>query len=97
VLALTRDLPCWEQSEKSLLEQAVWLHHRAVWIHPFSNGNGRWARLLADIWLKRHKMTPISWPESIGQESPIRSDYLKALKAADNGNFGPLIAMHTNT
>ena len=52
VLALTRDLPCWGESGMSLLEQAVQLHYRAVWIHPFWNGNGRWARLLANIWLQ---------------------------------------------
>ena len=79
----------------SLVEQAVRLHYRAVWIHPFSNGNGRWARLLANIWLRRHKSPLILWPEeSIGQESPIRNDYLKALKAADDGDFGPLLALH---
>ena len=37
-----------------LSEQAVLLHHRAVQIHPFENGNGRWSRLLANIWLKKH-------------------------------------------
>ena len=79
----------------SLLEQATRLHHRAAWIHPFWNGNGRWARLLANIWLRRHKAPLVHWPdESIGQESPIRNDYLMALKAADNGDFGPLLALH---
>jgi Fic family protein len=79
----------------SLLEQAAQLHYRAVWIHPFANGNGRWARLLANIWLRRHREPLIRWPEAgIGQESPIRSDYLTALKAADDGDFGPLLALH---
>jgi Fic-DOC domain mobile mystery protein B len=96
VLALTRDLPCWGESGMSLLEQATRLHYRAVSIHPFWNGNGRWARLLANIWLRRHKTPLILWPEqSIGQESLIRNDYLKALKAADDGDFGPLLALHT--
>jgi Fic-DOC domain mobile mystery protein B len=96
VLALTHDLPCWSESGMSLLEQATRLHYRAVWIHPFSNGNGRWARLLANVWLRRHGAPLVLWPEeSIGQESPIRDDYLKALKAADDGDFGPLLALHT--
>ena len=80
----------------SLLEQATRLHYRAVWIHPFSNGNGRWARLLANIWLRRHEASLILWPEeSVGQESLIRNDYLKALKDADKGDFGPLLALHS--
>ena len=79
----------------SPLEQAAQLHYRAVWIHPFENGNGRWARLLANIWLSRHKSPLVVWPEAMsGQESPIRSDYLKALKAADTGDFSPLMELH---
>jgi Fic-DOC domain mobile mystery protein B len=30
-------------------ELAVRFHHRLVWIHPFPNGNGRHARLMADM------------------------------------------------
>jgi Fic-DOC domain mobile mystery protein B len=94
VLALTHDLGCW--GDMSLLEQATRLHYRAVWIHPFWNGNGRWARFLANIWLRRHKAPLILWPEeSIGQESPIRNDYLKALRAADDVDFTPLLALHS--
>jgi fido (protein-threonine AMPylation protein) len=96
LLALTHDLPCWGESGMSLLEQAAQLHYRAVWIHPFWNGNGRWARLLANIWLRRHKAPLILWPDDgIGRESPIRNDYLRALKAADDGDFGPLLALHS--
>ena len=52
--SLLDDLAFWEEQETELMEQAVMLHHRAVQIHPFKNGNGRWARLLANIWLKMH-------------------------------------------
>jgi Fic family protein len=27
------------------------MHHRLVKIHPFPNGNGRWARIAADVFL----------------------------------------------
>lgn len=77
VFDLTQALLCW--GGMSPLEQASQLHYRAVWIHPFENGNGRWARLLANIWLRRHKAPLVVWPEAMsGQESPIRSDYLQA-------------------
>src|SRR5215470_10558375 len=46
LFGLMGDLLCWERDEVDLLEQAVMLHHRAVAIHPFLNGNGRWSRLL---------------------------------------------------
>jgi fido (protein-threonine AMPylation protein) len=95
VLALAQDLPRWGQSGMSLLEQAVQLHHRAVWIHPFLNGNGRWARLLANIWLRLHREPIVLWPEeTFGQASPIRRDYIEALKHADDGDSRPLLALH---
>lgn len=92
---LFADLQSWEKSEMPLQEQAVRLHHRAVCIHPFLNGNGRWARLLANIWLKLHGVDPIDWPETtIGSASTIRNEYLAAVKAADNHDYRPLIALH---
>jgi Fic-DOC domain mobile mystery protein B len=95
IFALTQDLPVWIESDIPILEQAVRLHHRAVNIHPFHNGNGRWARLASNIWLKIHKTSIISWPEEvIGQESPIRNKYIKALRNADEGNYNPLLVLH---
>lgn len=78
-----------------LIEQAARLHHGAVSIHPFENGNGRWARMLANIWLKLHGSPPTVWPqESVGETSIIRDEYLNAVKAADAMDFAPLIALH---
>lgn len=43
---------CNEACELTLLEQAARIHHKLVWIHPYSNGNGRFSRLVADRYLK---------------------------------------------
>lgn len=92
---LQEDLHAWAKSAMSLTEQGARLHHRAVWIHPFPNGNGRWARLLANIWLLRHDRRLVRWPEAtIGTESPIREEYLRAIRAADRGDLATLIALH---
>ena len=92
---LCADLAYWETHWPDVLEQAVHLHHRSVQIHPFLNGNGRWARLLANIWLKLHKQPLTEWPEdAIGATSVIRDDYLAAIRAADTGDFAPLIELH---
>jgi fido (protein-threonine AMPylation protein) len=81
VQSLLDDLLVWESGGDSLLEQAARLHHRAVWIHPFSNGNGRWARMLANIWLKRHGHPIVERPEeTIGSKSVIRDEYLQAIR-----------------
>lgn len=92
---LCDDLTFWEEHWPDVTEQATHLHHRAVQIHPFLNGNGRWARLLANIWLKLHKSPLTEWPEdSIGGASEIRGDYLAAIRSADSGNYAPLIDLH---
>ncbi len=75
--ALLDDLAFWEAQRDTLLEQAVRVHHRAVSIHPFSNGNGRWARMFSNIWLKLHGHAITEWPEAtIGSRSVIRDEYL---------------------
>jgi len=92
---LFEDLRSWSDSAMPILEQAVRLHHRAVVIHPFINGNGRWSRMLSNIWLKQHDAPLVLWPETtIGAASTIRSQYIQSLTAADDGNMTPLIKLH---
>jgi len=93
--SLLDDLHAWREHTMPLIEQGVRLHHVAVRIHPFLNGNGRWARLLANIWLRRNDGPVVEWPETtIGTTSTIRDDYLSAIRGADKGDLARLIAMH---
>ncbi|MDP6634093.1 MAG: mobile mystery protein B [Phycisphaerae bacterium] len=93
---LLQDLRCWEDSDMPLTEQAARLHHRAVHIHPFENGNGRWARLLANIWLRLHGESVTIWPEQGVSDgvSRIRGEYINALRAADECDMSLLIELH---
>lgn len=84
---LQRDL---EHMEKDLTT-AVILHHRAVSIHPFQNGNGRWSRLLSNIWLHQHGLEIVRWPASLDKESDIRAGYIRALKQADGLDYSMLL------
>lgn len=86
----------WERETKmEVLEKAVRLHHGLVKIHPFKNGNGRWARLIANIYLRKSESPLIRWPEKTLQaDSPFRKEYILALQKADQGNYGVLIQMH---
>jgi Fic family protein len=43
------------------IEISARLHYRAVVIHPFLNGNGRWSRMLANIYLKQNELKPTKW------------------------------------
>lgn len=79
--------------EMSVLERAVRLHHRLSWIHPFRNGNGRHARMLADIYLNSQKHPLPDWPaDGLTAMGETRKRYLAALKSADQGDIGPLAA-----
>ncbi|KKM65422.1 hypothetical protein LCGC14_1491450 [marine sediment metagenome] len=93
---LAQRVAFWRAEGGDVVEQAAILHHRAVWIHPFHNGNGRWARLLSQIWQYQRSDGYTAWPEDeIWQgTSTIRNEYIAALTEADEGDFGPLIAMH---
>jgi Fic-DOC domain mobile mystery protein B len=94
--SLVDDLRAWGGYGMPLVEQGLRLHYRAVAIHPFLNGNGRWARLVSNIWLRREGGTMVEWPEnSIGGVSTIRERYLEAVRAADAGDLGLLEGLHT--
>jgi Fic-DOC domain mobile mystery protein B len=73
-------------------EIACRFHHRLVSIHPFPNGNGRHARLIADLLLNKVlRRTPFTWGGMSGiAEGDIRVAYLDALRAADRGDFSRL-------
>lgn len=91
---LEKDYHYWLSSSMKQIELCARLHHRLVWIHPFENGNGRWARLITNIHLKKHRLLLIQWPEKkLLDVSNIRKKYLKALRDADNGNFSSLISL----
>jgi Fic-DOC domain mobile mystery protein B len=75
-------------------EFAVRLHYRAVTVHPFRNGNGRHARMLAHLVLVRHfKAHPLPWGGNLlrGADENRRA-YIDALIAADHRDIAPLLA-----
>jgi Fic-DOC domain mobile mystery protein B len=75
-------------------ELAVRLHYRLVTVHPFRNGNGRHARMVADLALIRHfKTDPLPWGSgALRSTDSTRRAYIDALVAADGHDFTPLLA-----
>jgi Fic-DOC domain mobile mystery protein B len=75
-------------------EIAARFHRDLVWIHPFPNGNGRHARMMADALLRSMGQRPFSWGNagSLVTVSEARTRYLSALRAADHGDYPPLLA-----
>ena len=91
---LARDTEHWRTVGGDLIEQCAMLHWRAVRIHPFLNGNGRWARLLASIWAKQNGGPVTEWPADVRESSIIRATYIAAIQAADSGDMEPIIRLH---
>jgi Fic-DOC domain mobile mystery protein B len=75
-------------------EIAVRLHHRLVSIHLFPNGNGRHARLAADILLVNVLgKSAFTWGSAnLVKPGDVRRRYIESLQAADKGNYKPLLA-----
>lgn len=95
---LVDDLEFWDKHKSfSVVEIASRIHHRAVQIHPFKNGNGRWSRMLANIYLKQNGLNPTKWNEDLlAKENPHRDDYINALKKADYGDYSALVQLQDN-
>jgi Fic family protein len=70
--------------------QASYCHYAFVMIHPFADGNGRVARALASTFFYRAQSIPLVIFEN------QRPAYLESLRAADLGDFGPLISFFLN-
>jgi fido (protein-threonine AMPylation protein) len=67
-------------------------HHELVVIHPFANGNGRHARLFADIVAVKLGASEFSWGRNtMITAGPVREAYLRALREADRHDIRELL------
>lgn len=82
LLKWLRDNP----DEYTPIELAAVFHHRFVQIHPFTEGNGRTARLLMNTILMKNGYPFITIVSKVE-----RSKYLKALMDADLGNASAFV------
>lgn len=89
------DLSYWIEDKMNEIEISARLHHRLVYIHPFNNGNGRWARFIVNLFLIDKVESFLDIPEQeLLHSNDLRQKYISALKDADVQNFVPLIEFH---
>ncbi len=95
---LQDDLAFWLSDECDMiaLELISRFHHRLVYIHPFSNGNGRWGRLMTDVLAVRDLgLSPLTWAAGNDDlrdpDSAVRKKYIATIKAADTGDIDRLM------
>lgn len=91
---LLDDAKYWMANETfSPHELAIRFKHRIVSIHCFPNGNGRHSRLMADIIVSKVFKQPVfTWgAANLVKGGDARAEYLKAVRAADNGEIEHLM------
>ena len=71
--------------------EAAWLHHAFTQIHPFQDGNGRIARLIASYVFIKANYFPLTLVD--GQD---RESYISALEEADRGDLRPLTTLFSS-
>lgn len=91
---LCDDIKYWiENKTFSEDEIAARFHHRLVSIHLFPKGNGRHARLIADVLLENIlSRPPFTWGNAnLVKSSDDRKRYIESLIAADGGEYKHLL------
>jgi Fic-DOC domain mobile mystery protein B len=93
LMALCGDVRYWiENKTHSQDEIAVRFHHKLTLIHPFPNGNGRHARLIADMLVMKLGRPSLTWGSAnLVKKGEARGKYLEAIRAADHGDIQPLL------
>ena len=93
LMELVGDVRYWLQNSTYAPDEiAVRFHHRLVLIHPFPNGNGRHARLMADVLVMKLGRPAFSWGSAnLVREGEARTKYLEAIRAADQGDIQLLL------
>lgn len=92
--ALLEDVKMWIDKDVYPPDEiAARFHHRLVAIHLFPNGNGRHARLIADLFLVQILGRPrFTWgSKSLVVARECRGSYISALQAADDYDYSPLL------
>lgn len=74
----------WEQKVNPVIISS-WVHHAFTQIHPFQDGNGRIARLIASLILIRGQLFPFT----VKRDEKAR--YISALEQADNSKPSDLV------
>ena len=94
VATLLGDVRYWVENKTYPPDEiGVRFHHRLVAIHPFPNGNGRHARMIADLLIASLDGELFSWGGgSLADVGTLRARYVESLKAADNHDIAPLLA-----
>jgi cell filamentation protein len=80
-------LPDTYSDEKSLIKDVATVHAELLFIHPFREGNGRTARLLANLMVRKAGYNPIEFSK-IKEE--VFEQYISAVQMAALKDYQPM-------
>jgi cell filamentation protein len=83
-------LPDVFQDNDQLIEHIAPIHAELLFIHPFREGNGRTARLFADLIALKTGFGRFNFEKISDKEMP---DYISAVQAAADKNYEPMIRL----
>lgn len=86
-------LPETFENDEQLIEQVAPLHAELLFIHPFREGNGRTARLFADLIALKKGFERFNFEKITEKRMP---EYISAVQAAADKNYKPMIRLFKN-
>ena len=84
---LSKFTACRFSSLKEVIEALAIVHTELVLIHPFREGNGRVARMLATLMALQAALPPLDFS---GITSKNKKEYIEAIHAGFQGNYEPM-------
>jgi cell filamentation protein len=84
------DLPKQIESYDELVQYVAPMHAELLFIHPFREGNGRTARLFADLIAVNFDFSKFKFEKITKKKMP---EYIKAIQSAAEKNYQPMIQL----
>ena len=76
------------ESQENLIKDVAIVHGELLFIHPFREGNGRAARLLANLMLRKAGFEALKF-ENVGKRE--FEEYVKAVQNCANKDYSKMI------
>ena len=84
---LRKYTPCHFESMEKIIKALAIVHTELVLIHPFREGNGRVARMLATLMTLQAGLPPLDFSGIVGKR---KKDYIQAIHAGIEHNYLPM-------
>ena len=84
---LLKYTPCHFESMEKIIKDLAIVHTELVLIHPFREGNGRVARMLATLMTLQAGLPPLDFSGIVGNR---KKDYIQAIHAGIEHNYLPM-------